>query len=228
MCCLFLEKECVPEIVFALDYSSIVSDDEFKNELSFVQNLAQSWHLSTEVKVVVYGHDAETLPLTLGRHKEFYRRLRELRKAWAESKHRKIDRALIVAAENFPTGANPGLQPHKVVLLITAGGQQSDAQKQKDEHHLLEKAHEVLSKRNIKAIIVPVGMHTDFKELSLIVKRPQSLYPLCGFGAMTPDGAKVIADNILKTLGKINLDLFSIVSVTSYFWSLVSKSSIFC
>ena len=209
MCCLFLEEDCLPEIVFALDFSSIVSDDDFKIELSFVQHLALLWNLSADVKVVVYGHDADMLLLTLGRHEEFYRHSKELKyKAWAGSENRRIDCALIVAVENFPTGANPGLQPHKVVVLITAGGQQSDAQFKEDDHYLLVKAHEVLSKRNIKVIVVPVGLHTDFRELGLIVKRPQSLYPLGGFAAMTPAIAESIADNILKTLGKINFDLF--------------------
>lgn len=221
------EEESVSEIVFALDYSSIVSDDDFKRELNFVQHLAQSWNSSTELKVVVYGHDAKTLSLTLGNEQVFYGKSRELRyETWAEGKNRRIDRALSVAAKNFPTGTKSGLQPHKVVVMITAGGQQSDAQK-KDNHHLLVKAHEVLSERNIKVIIVPVGLHTDFKELGLIVKRPQSLYPLCGFGDMTLDKAQGISGNIKMTLGEINFDFFSIVSGRCYFWSLVSLSSIF-
>ena len=204
-----------------------MSDDDFKRELNFVQHLAQSWNSSTELKVVVYGHDAKTLSLTLGNEQVFYGKSRELRyETWAEGKNRRIDRALSVAAENFPTGTKSGLQPHKVVVMITAGGQQSDAQK-KDNHHLLVKAHEVLSERNIKVIIVPVGLHTDFKELGLIVKRPQSLYPLCGFGDMTLDKAQGISGNIKMTLGEINLDFFSIVSGRCYFWSLVSISSIF-
>ncbi|XP_067043812.1 uncharacterized protein [Acropora muricata] len=194
------EEECVSEIVFALDYSSVVSDDDFKRELNFVQDLARSWNFSTELRVVVYGHDAKTLSLTLGNEQVFHGKSRALRKeTWAEGKNRRIDRALSVAAENFSAGAKSGLQPHKVVVMITAGGQQSDAQK-KDNHRLLVKAHEVLSERNIKVIIVPVGLHTDFKELGLIVKRPQSLYPLCGFGDMTLDKARGIARNIKETL----------------------------
>ena len=204
-----------------------MSDDDFKRELNFVQDLARSWNFSTELRVVVYGHDAKTLSLTLGNEQVFHGKSRALRKeTWAEGKNRRIDRALSVAAENFSAGAKSGLQPHKVVVMITAGGQQSDAQK-KDNHRLLVKAHEVLSERNIKVIIVPVGLHTDFKELGLIVKRPQSLYPLCGFGDMTLDKARGIARNIKETLGEINLYFFSIVSVRCNFWSLVSLSSIF-
>lgn len=204
-----------------------MSDDDFQRELKFVHHLAQSWNSSTELKVVVYGHDAETLSLTLGNEQVFHGKSRQLRyETWAEGKNRRIDRALSVAAESFPTVAKSGLQPQNVVVMITAGGQQSVAQ-EKDNHHLLVKAHEVLSERNIKVIIVPVGLHTDFKELGLIVKRPQSLYPLCGFGDMTLDKAQGIADNIQKTLGEINLDFFSIVSVRCNFWGLVSLSSIF-
>lgn len=95
-----------------------MSDDDFKRELNFVQHLAQSWNSSTELKVVVYGHDAKTLSLTLGNEQVFHDKSRELRyETWAEGKNRRIDLALSVAAKNFPTGAKSGLQPHKVVVI---------------------------------------------------------------------------------------------------------------
>ena len=193
-----LGGECV---IFALDCSSTVSDDNLEKEIHFVQQLAQSWNVSMEVKVIVYGHDAETLSLAPGNKQLFYYRLQELRSNWAGSKNRRIDFALNMAAQILTTSAQPAYC-QQVVILVTAGGQQSDAQKKEEDHELLLDAQEKLSNESIKVILVPVGLHTDFRELGLIVKRPQSLYPLSGFNAMTPDRAQSIVDNIKKTLGE--------------------------
>ena len=106
------------------------------------------------------------------------------------------------AARNFSPNQH---QLHQLVILVTAGRQVSDAQSKDDNHKLLMSASKALSSQNIKVIILPVGLETDFKELGLIVKRPQSLYPFSGFDAMTPPEAQKVAENILKTLGKIFL-----------------------
>ena len=187
------------KVVVALDYSSSVSDANFEKEFTFVKQMAESWNIPLE-DLVVYGDCATTVPFDPYDDKMFSVPLRELKTnlKWSESKCRRMDLALTEAARNF----NGSAIQHQLVVLITAGRQVSGEESKEDDRDLLVSASEALSCRNIKIVVVPVGLETDFKELGLIVKRPQSLFPLSSFDDMTPGTAQNMASNIMKTIGE--------------------------
>ena len=208
------DEEFDTEVIFALDYSTSVSQEDFKKELTFVKQLAKSWNVPQVHSIgglVIYGHDAKALPFDPADENMFFVQLNELRnKTWHESRNRRMDLALAAAGRELVSASPNQLQTQlrQLVVLITAGPQVSSAQTKEEDHEFLVSASEALSSQNIKIIIVPVGLETDFKELGLIVKRPQSLYPLSGFDEVTLDAAQNVAVNIKKTLGEIMFSYF--------------------
>ena len=196
------------DVVFALDYSSSVTEEELNKEISFVQHLAQSWNLSSECSkaaLVVYGDDSQTvIPFDSDNDKSFSAKLGELKtETLFQSKCRKIDLALREAANNLAAIKTASQNQYQLVIMITAGKQFSNEEGKEDTDDLISSS-ELLYSSNVKVIIVPVGLETDFKELGLIVKRPQSLFPLSSFDDLTQVRAQEIASHIYKTIGEIN------------------------
>lgn len=190
------------DIVFALDYSSSVSEEELRKEINFVKHLAKSWNV-TSAALIVYGDDSPTL-IPFHSEQPFSEEIGVLRtETLPQSKYRRMDLALTKAAEILPA-VTPGSQnQHQLVVLISAG-KQSSSEESNEENDLLVSASEELYSRNVKVIIVPVGLETDFKELGLIVKRPQCLFPLSGFADLTQLRAQGIAFHIRETIGEIS------------------------
>ena len=176
-----------------------MSDEEFQKQFNFVTEIVGSLMFPTDdskVTLVKYGDCAETIPVDSGNNKYVVEQ--------TQSNYRRMDLALRKAADYFNHRAGSPRQ-HRLVVLITAGRQLSGKEKKEDEQELLISTSELLSSSNIKVIIVPVGLETDFRELGLIVKRPQSLFPLSCFDDMTPDKAQDVASNMMKTIGEIIL-----------------------
>lgn len=210
----YLESDClsclvyaaVPldhDVVFALNCSSSVSEKDFEKELNFSKQIAESWHIPLDT-LFLYGDKA--IPFHLDDAKPQF-----------DSTCRRMDLALTEAAGSFGTKSNID----QLVVLITAGRQASGTESRDDERDRLKTATEALSERNIKVVVVAVGLDTDFKELGLIVKRPQSFYPLFSFDDMTPEKANYVASNIRKTLGEITIFCHFVVSFTSLLGYLI-------
>lgn len=183
------------QIVFALDYSWSVSEEEFEKEIDFVRHMNNSWNRENDIEAVVYGNDSETVSFSAAPG-TFSDELQGLRnKAWRQSKGRRMDLALTKAAGCFTSSADEHL-----VILITVGRQLAEEESKEDDQDLVS-ATEALSCQSIKVILLPVGKETDFRELGLIVKRPQYLFPLSSFDDMTRQKASDIASYITKTVG---------------------------
>jgi len=192
--------------VFALDYSSSVTKEEIKKEINFVQHLAQSWNLTSECSkaaLVVYGDNSETvIPFDSDDEKLFSDKLGELKtETLFRSKCRRMDLALKEAADNLTAIKAASQNQYQLVIIITAGKQFSNEEGKEDTEDLISSS-ELLYSSNVKVIIVPVGLETDFKELGLIVKRLQSLFPLSSFDDLTQARAQEIASHIYKTIGE--------------------------
>ena len=190
------------DIVFALDYSSSISEEDLRKEINFVKHLAKSWNV-TSAALIVYGDDS---PILIPFHSEqsFSEMIGVLTtETLPQSKERRVDLALTKAAEILPA-VKPGSQnQHQLVVLISAGKQTSN-EESNDDNDLLVSASEELYSRSIKVIIVPVGLETDFKELGLIVKRPQCLFPHSSFDDLTQARAQEIAVHIRETIGEMS------------------------
>lgn len=190
-----------------------MSDEEFQKEYEFVKHIAESWNVvptensTSTTSLVVYADCAKRVPFNPHGQASELKNLVQ-----CEGKCRRMDKALKAAAGNF-SASNSKHQLHQVVVLITAGRQVSGTEKKEDDHELLVSGVKELSSQNIKIIIVPVGLDTDFRELGSMVKRPQFLYPLSGFDAMDLDVARKVASNIVKTLGEIIILEFFFVCV---------------
>ena len=187
--------------MFALDYSSSVTKEELKKEINFVQHLAQSWNLTSECSkaaLVVYGDDSQTvIPFDSDDKTLFSDKLDKLEaEALLQSKCRRMDLALKEAADNLTAIKRASQNQYQLVIMITAGKQFSN------EEGDLILSSELLYSNNVKVIIVPVGLETDFKELGLIVKRPQCLFPVSSFDDLTQARAQKIASQIYETIGK--------------------------
>ena len=190
--------------MFALDYSSSVTEQELEKQINFVQHLAQSWHLTcSKAALVVYADVCQTvIPFNSDDGKLFSDKLDELEtEAQSRSKCRRMDLALKEAADNLTAKKAAGQNQYQLVIMITAGKQLSSEEGKEDSDDLISSSESLYSS-NVKVIIVPVGLETDFKELGLIVKRPQSLFPLSSFDDLTEDKARKIAFHIFKTIGK--------------------------
>lgn len=175
-----------------------MSEEEFQKEIEFVGQMSNSWNPENDLEaVVVFGNAAETVRLKADSG-TFSVDLQGLEtRAGRQSKGRRIDLALREAADRLTSSANENL-----VVLITAGRQLSGEESKEDDLELLVSATEALSSKNIKVILVPVGMETDFRELGLIARRPQYLFPLDSFDQMTPEKASDIGSYIMETVGE--------------------------
>ncbi|XP_078346164.1 uncharacterized protein LOC144631584 isoform X2 [Oculina patagonica] len=189
------------DVVFALDFSSSVTEEELKKEVDFAKNLAKSWNVNSgysKAAFVAYGDECQTLWSFNPDNKRSSVKI--VHKEMKNSKCRRMDLALKEAAHNLSKIKQRRRNQHQLVVLITAGKQLSNLKQREEEDDRLLSAAELLSLRYIKVIIVPVGLETDFKQLGLIVKRPQSLFPLSSFEELTPSQAKKIASGIKKTI----------------------------
>ena len=183
-----------------------MTEQELKKEINFVQHLAQSWNLTSECSkaaLVVYGHDSQTvIPFDSSEEKLFSDKLGELKtEALFQGKCRRMDLALKEAADNLTAITAESQNQYQLVIMITAGKQLSSEEGKEDTDDL-NSFSELLYSSNVNVIIVPVGLETDFKELGLIVKRPQSLFPLSSFDDLTQDKAQEIASHIYQTIGE--------------------------
>lgn len=175
-----------------------MSEEEFQKEIEFVGQMSNSWNPESDLEaVVVFGNAAETVHLKADNGTVSVDLQGLETKAWRQSKGRRIDLALREAADRLTSSANESL-----VVLITAGRQLSGEESKEDDRELLESATEALFSKNIKVILVPVGMETDFRELGLIARRPQYLFPLDSFDHMTPEKASDIGSYIMETVGE--------------------------
>ena len=160
--------------------------------------MSNSWNPENDLgAVVVFGNAAETVRLKANSG-TFSVDVQGLEtRAGRQSKGRRIDLALREAADRFTSSANENL-----VVLLTAGRQLSADESKENDRELLVSATEALSSKNIKVILVPVGMDIDFRELGLIARRPQYLFPLDSFDHMTPEKASDIGSYIMETVGE--------------------------
>ncbi len=203
--------------MFALDFSSSVTEEELTRELDFAKNLAKSWNVTSgysKAAFVVYGDECQTLRSFNPDDEKSSVEVDPCK--MKNNKCRRMDLALKVAADNL-SEIKKGLQnQHQLVVLITAGKQLSNMKEREEENDRLLSVAELLSSSNIKVIIVPVGLETDFKELGLIVKRPQSLFPLSGFDDLTSDQATKVASYVKKAIGKITTLLHLVQSTADF------------
>lgn len=125
---------------------------------------------------------------------------------------RRIDLALAKAKDNLKAEemTSSTEQQKKVVILLTSG------------NHSAEKDDVLLSSEEIhqlgyQLIVVPVGIYIDLKELSMMIKRPQSLFPFLSLDELLSHGVERMAMEIRKNSGLVAVLFVLCVFVSIYF-----------
>ena len=199
--CAAVEEQLGIDVSFALDYSSSVSEGEFQEQVAFVEHIKRVWNISDEdFHLVVYGDSAEKIPFHPNneRFPDWLRNLKTTK--WGGSQCRRMDLALTEAANYFGSDTN---ENHRLIVLITAGKQESGKNDKEEDQELLVSATEEVHAKHVNVILVPVGLEIDFKELGLIAKRPQYLFPLSSFNDLrSGTTANDIVSSVNKTVGE--------------------------
>lgn len=199
--CIYTDAEFYADIVLATDYSSFVKEEDKQKQLEVVQGLAESLNVTpgkSRASVIAYGDTVEVLrgfddkPLsaqTLSTGLSFH-----------EGSTRRIDLALIQARDILNSERSlKDEQGKKIVILITTGNQGMAKES-------LQSASEELHQLGYQLIVVPVGVYFDFKELSVMIKRPQSLFRLLSLDELlstSSNDIKRMAMEIRKTSGLV-------------------------
>ncbi len=186
------------DIVFAIDYSSFVQEQDKTRQAEFVQCLAKFLNVEpgrSRASVVTYG---ETADVMLGFESNLYEPFlaQTLRTdQYLPEKSRRLDLALEKATTVLKAEEKSlwNEQRKKIVILITTGNQGVE----KDS---LQSISEEIHQLGYQLIVVPVGISIDFKELSMMIKRPQSLFPLSSLDTSI-EGIERMAVEIKKTSG---------------------------
>ncbi|XP_078346173.1 uncharacterized protein LOC144631588 [Oculina patagonica] len=189
-------EEFNADIVFAIDYSSFVQQQDKTRQAEFVQCLAKFLNVEpgkSRASVVAYG---ETADVMIGFESNVYEPFpaqTSRTDQYLPEKSRRLDLALAKATTILKAEEKSlwNEQRKKIVILVTTGNQGVE----KDS---LQSISEEIHQLGYQLIVVPVGISIDFKELSMMIKRPQSLFPLSSLDTSI-EGIVRMAVEIKKT-----------------------------
>lgn len=185
------------DIVFLVDSSRGVGDENLEREKDFVKNAAYSLNLApgrSRIAVILYSSYAR-LPIGFGDHSTMQPFRDDVDKLSLIGNSRRIDRALN-AAETLLKGA-PSNRP-KVVILLTAGKQDSGV------GDSLSGAAAPLQTMGAKTYVVAIGREPDVQELRPVVKNDQDMFTVSSFAALEPR-TRPIVKHIARNIGKNRL-----------------------
>ena len=195
---IFFFAEFSADIVFAIDCSSFVQDEDKKKQVEYIQHLAELLNVApgkSRASVIAYGDTADVMiDFESSKHKPFS--IQTLRTdQFLNGKSRRLDLTLAKATSILKAEEMSLLndQQKKIVILFTTGNQGVE----KDS---LQSSSEEIHQLGYQLIVVPVGISIDFKELSMMIKRPQSLFPLLSLDT-SKDGIERMAMEIRTTSG---------------------------
>ena len=186
--------DVVADIVFLVDSSRDVSEENFEKEKDFIKNVAYLLNLAlgkSRVSVIQYS-TAAYLPILLGEHNSTNTFDEHVDNLALIGKSRRIDRALIAAATALQYA---DYDRRKVVILITAGKQDSGF------GELLPQAAAHLAKLRAKTFVVAIGQDTDPPKLKPVVRSDSDLLNVTSFERLVPR-TRPIVKHIAENLGR--------------------------
>ena len=185
--------EFTADIVFIVDSSSEVSQENYIKEKAFIKALAKTLNLAPEKSrgsVVIYGGVA-----SLNIKFDKYSNSTEFDKAVDDLPYlgslRRMDLGLQEGAVAMQD-ARPGAP--KVVVLLTAGRQSISS-------NLLPRPVKLLKDIGANIFVVAIGSQPDDQELRPVGKEPQDLLKVSTFDDLTPQ-MRPIARHIVNRTGK--------------------------
>lgn len=165
------------DIIFLMDSSQTITEEAYRKEKFFVKAMAKHLNVSpgkSRAALITYGSTAFTVD-TFGntRFDDSVDRARSM------TGERRIDQALLQAVQLL-SSARPSVP--KLVVLLTAGNQQSGTQSPED-------AARRIQSRGGKSFVVMVGREPDENEFYKIVDKPPDAFRVPSFDGIQPYAA---------------------------------------
>ena len=177
-------------MVFLVDTSSSIGQQNFNQEKRFVTSLARSLNIpswNSRVAVVSYSETAITLTkLSEQKSKDKFDTV--VHKMTLMTGRSRVDKALDSAFSLFSEG-RPGVV--KIAILLTAG-QQSET----IDYGLLKSSLQSLIHIGARTFVVAIGNRSDVQELESTVEKPNDMFKVKEFDELqsrVPEIAKDIA-----------------------------------
>lgn len=182
------------DIVFLVDSSGSVGEENFEKEKDFVNNVAHSLNLApsrSRVAVILYSSYAR-LPIGLSDHSTIQAFKENMDKLLPVGGSRRIDRALDAAVtllKNVPSD-----RP-KLVIILTAGKQDSGF------GNALASAGSPLHAMRAQTYVVAIGREPNVLELRPVHRFDSNLFVVSSFASLEPR-TRPIAKHIAERIGE--------------------------
>lgn len=176
------------DVLFIVDSSSEVGQDNFVKEKDFIKSLAKSLNVSPEksrVSVIIYS-STPRVEIKFGDYTTSSDFDRALDKLSYVGKTRRMDLALESAARVL-SGARSSVP--RIAILLTSGRQSQEP----GARHLAD-AVQPLQSLGSKVYVVAVGKESSSQELSVIVEGPKDIFSVASFGELKPRARFIAAD----------------------------------
>lgn len=182
------------DVVFLIDSSSDVIQNNFGREKDFVKSVANFMNADqnqTRVAVITYGSRAMEQASLISPHDEL---ISGLDGAVHVGGRRRMDLAVTKAAEVLQGSR---FSVPKVVVLLTAFNGDGDT-------GLLANASKALRDVGANTYVVAIGGDADLKELEMIVKEPKDIFKVPEFTGLTTETSESTAKTIISRAGKFS------------------------
>lgn len=182
------------DVVFLIDSSSDVIQNNFGREKDFVKSVANFMNADqnqTRVAVITYGSRAMEQASLISPHDEL---LSGLDGAVYVGGRRRMDLAVTKAAEVLQGSR---FSVPKVVVLLTAFNGDGDT-------GLLANASKALRDVGANTYVVAIGGDADLKELEMIVEEPKDIFKVPEFTGLTTETSESTAKTIISRAGKFS------------------------
>jgi len=161
--------------------------------------------------VIAYGETAEVLKDFEFNNQRPFSALTLGTDQFLHGNSRRIDLALakasdILKPEEITLSTD---QRKKVVILLTSGNHSGE------KDNVLSSCEEI-HKLGYQLIVVPFGIYIDLKELSMMIKRPQALFPFLSLDELLSRGVESMAMEIRKNSGLVAVFFCCIFFVPFY------------
>ena len=178
-------------MVFIMDSSATVTQENFEKEKGFIKSLAKSLGVSpgnSRAALVVYSSNPQ-LVFQLGEYDSFSEFESKVDNSPYVGHSRRMDKALFAAANVFYQSSSSS---PKFVFLLTAGVQSKESGVSS-----LDEATKPLKHLGVKTYVIAVGSLPDQRELEPTVGRPEDIFRAPSFAKLpllVPD----ISDQVIS------------------------------
>ena len=166
----------IADIVFLMDSSSGVGNDNYRRQKEFVKVIAKALNLgkgASRACLAVYSERPKRLT-TFNSHRTLKEFENALRQAPYMNRERRIDRALKFAADLLKRARK---EIPKVVVLVTSGRRASS--------NRLDVASNPLKSIGAKSFVVAIGNAHDIRELRLVVSKNDDVFGVPSFSHLS-------------------------------------------